>query len=308
MTFKSSIHRAAVLVKSLDEGQAAKVLALLEPCQLKELSQAIASVGDVNEGQEKLAKKKLVEFASDRQRLQVSNGDCNRFEKPFDFLVGIQSSLREELLAEEHPRIIAMVLSLLPIHTASSTLNSFEPLQRVSILRRLCRNDKISNVELSRLADEMKRRLQQKLMLTCYESDGVETASRLLSCTDVATRASLFEELEDSDNELVGRLQARLVGFGDLLLLRDSGLKELLARTDTSLWAPALVHCGGEFRRRIFDCLAPQPLAILNQEIKQAANIDVITGSSAQAAIVSKMLELRDAGLIEISKQQNRAA
>ena len=308
MTFKSSIHRAAVLVKSLSKEQAVKVLALLEPSQLDELSRAISNLETVDEKQESLAKKKLVEFASYRQELGGSNANQSRMERQFDFLIDIQSRMREELLAEEHPRIIAMVLSLLPIHTASATLNAFEPLQRVSILRRLCRADKISNEEMLRLSVDMKQRLQQKLALACYESDGVESASRLLSCTDVATRTGLFDELGADEKELVGQLRSRLIELDALLKLSQSDLKVLLARTDTSLWAPALVHCHAEIKHRIFDNLAPQPSAILKREIDQAARVDVITASSAQAAIVSKLLELRDANLISSSAFHARAA
>ena len=116
---------------------------------------------------------------------------------------------------------------------------------------------------------------------------------------DVATKNILFEDLEDDQEPLLQELKAKIVNFEELLHLSDSELKTVLARTDTSLWAPALVHSSRKMQRRIFDNLAAQPAKILKREMEQASNIDFILGSAAQASIISSVLELRDSNLID---------
>ena len=309
MTFKSKLHRAAVLVKSLNERQARKLLERLDPTELRRLSDELKGLEDADENQQRKAARKFIELA-DRMQAQ---GPKNRrkaadAELPFVFLVNLDGEMRHTLLVDEHPGIIAAVLSILPIQIASETLNAFEPVLRVGVLRRLCRNESISSEEMVQSSEAMKMRLKQMLVNACNKSDSVDTASRLLSCTDASTRETLFASLAGTESGLADDLKSRLVGFRSLLELSDKDVKTLLARTDTSFWAPALVHSPTDIRRRVFDNLAERPAAILESEIRELANVDFLVGSSAQSAIVGTMLQLADAGLIRLVTTNNKAA
>ena len=81
-------------------------------------------------------------------------------------------------------------------------------------------------------------------------------------------------------------LKSKMVDFAILLDLSDDDIKIVLSRTDTSLWAPALVHSRSEIRSRVFDNLARRPMELLKKEIRQCQNADFIVGSSAQAAVI----------------------
>ena len=308
MTFKSKLHRAAVLVQSLNERQAQKLLERLDPTELKRLSDELQGLENADKNQQRRAARKFVEFAERVKSQDLQNRQTSDSELPFLFLTNLDGEFRHALLVEEHPGIIAAVLSLLPIQIASETLNAFEPVLRVGILRRLCRNEKISSEELVRCSNSMKLRLKKMLVSACRRSEGVDTASRLLSCTDASTRETLFASLTGNEIGLANDLKSRLIGFKTLLVLSDKDIKTLLARTDTSFWAPALVHSPKQIRCRIFDNLAERPADILKHEMQDAAHVDFLVGSSAQAGIVGTMLELADAGLIRLDAEQKKAA
>ena len=210
-------------------------------------------------------------------------------------------------LPQEHPRVVALILTHLPVQVASETLRSFEPTQRVSILRRLCRNEKFNRDEIARLSASIWNRMRKKLLDIRNETDGVETASRLLSCLDVSTRENLLQGVND-DAQLLGDLKSRMLTFDSLKAFGDDEIKTILARTDTSLWAPALTHARREIRKKIFDNLAERPMAILKAEIRQASHVDILVGSTAQAEIVSVILGLIDAKLIQPLSTRKRAA
>lgn len=308
MTFKSKLHRAAVLVKSLNQQQAERLLARLEPEELTRLSAAIDALDSVDDNQQRLARKKFIEFARRFKSQLPRQHQAGEHELPFAFLVNADKALRHALLVDEHPKMVAVILSLLPIQTASETLNSFEPVQRVAILRRLCRHERMQRSALEQCSNAMKARMNNMLFQSCCDNGGLDVASRLLSCSDVSTRESLLDYLDGSERRLAADLKAKLIHFDTLMTLSDADLKTVLARTDTSLWAPALVHAPSEIRHRIFDNLARKPSEILHAEIREAAQVDFLVGSNAQAAIVASLLQLADAGLIRLPTKPKRAA
>ena len=123
MNFSSSIERAAVLVRSLNEQQATKLLALLEPQELNQLSRAIKSLGDVDQRQQDLAVIRLIEAAScHKDTFAGERHNHSEVETPFGYLVNTTAAMRRALLVDEHPRVVAVVLVTLPIQVASEVL------------------------------------------------------------------------------------------------------------------------------------------------------------------------------------------
>jgi len=311
MNRKSKLHSAAVLVKSLTADHAQMLLARLDPSELSRLSEAMKSYDSASEGPSSTLRRLAIrEFISSVERFPAAprTGNSGDLELPFEFLKNTTKEMRHRLLADEHPKWIAAILSNLPIQMASEILGSLDPVQRVAVLHRLCRNETIDLPELTRFAGSVKQRLKALLFRSCCASGGMETASRLLSCTDAVTRESLLESMTRDDDELAAALTSKLIGWEVLLQLSDKDLKVVLARTDTSLWAPALVHSSSKIRQRIFDNLAERPATILKRAISQSASVGVQASSTAQAAIVCQLLELADNGLIRLASAQRQAA
>ena len=306
MTFDSSIHRAAILVKCLTKHQAEQVLTLLEPELLRRLSREIQKLDDVPQSLKHLAITKFFERFH-QHKSEIPDSIKTTRESPFQFLCSITAELRHELLVQEHPRMIALILTNLPVSHASEILNSFEPNQRVSILRRLCRNENFGQAEVAKLAESLRKRMREKLADVFSENNGLETASRLLSCMDAPTRETLLLSVDD-DQELMQDLKSRILTFESLASLTDVDIRMLLARTDTSLWAPALVHARRHIRKKIFDNLAERPRSILKAEIRQASHVDLLVGSRAQSSIMRTVLGLLDENLIVLDRQRKRAA
>ncbi len=309
MNFASAIQRAAVLVKVLPQQQAGRLLSKLTATDLQEIFRRIRTLGNVTDEQKKAAIRQFLKSAVDiktrRSNSPPPEKTAQEWESgPFDFLVEAEDSLRFRVLASEHPRVVATVLSLLPASLAATTLNQFESEARVSILRRLCELESIDQEEVARLAVQLHASLKQFSQTKGGQSGGIDQARRMLSCSDPSVRESLLESLQRRDPGLADELRHRLFQFDNLVRLSDQDIRIILKHVDTSLWAPALKHAALSIRKKVLLNMAVRPREILNREMQSIRQIDAYIRSAAEAQIVFECMRLAERDLITLPTEQ----
>lgn len=301
MTFKSAIQRAAILVKSLPQTQAAKLLSHLDSVELQKVSREIRELNQVADEDLKLAQQNFVA----QFEMTVRSGSLCKNKvvgQPFDFLNPVSGDLRFELLCNEHPAVVATVITYLSTPAASDLINRYEPVERVSILRRLCKSEIMTSEKTESLSARLQNRLSQTLLSIQEQRSGVEVASRLLSCFEPHVRENYLEELEAGDADLAAKVCENIFTFDDIVTLSDSNIRQILLWVDTSFWAPALVHADVGMRRKIFNNMAERPRLILNREIETIENVDFAIANHAQAKIVESILELEEKKAIDLNR------
>lgn len=89
---------------------------------------------------------------------ELSGADKN----PFGFLFTRSAREITSLIADEHPRDIAVVMSYLPRETSAQLLRGLEPVQRISVVRRMCDLTVGADENLSALILALKHRLMKR--------------------------------------------------------------------------------------------------------------------------------------------------
>ncbi len=323
----SSTERAAILIKSLPIQQAAKIVDRLQPSELQTLFGKMKTLPRIDDQQfvsviiefitscsrrteigQTVARKTQRQFAQNvvgtRSGALASDATVVNTDpkNPFEFLVKIPASVRYQLLANEHPRNIAIVFSCLPPDVASATLNSLEPELRVSVLRRLCEVDEFDPIEIANLSFVLNSRLRKIRNLDHHPKAGVELAARLLSYTDEKTQQQIVECLSVESPEMACRLENSIFCFSDIQRLSDNDIKTILASLDTACWAPALKYSSLQLRKKILDNLAARPRNVLNREISEIGSVDSQVAFHAQQQVVKVCLQLNDLGRIQLPR------
>jgi flagellar motor switch protein FliG len=125
----ANLHKAAVLMTSLPEPQAAKLLGRLGPKQAAALSVEVAQLRKITCREQEAV---IREFAAAGRPADVS---------PFQCLhdMGVQDLV--SLLAEEHPQTVALILSQLPPEQAALAIDAFAPERQAAVLGRIATMD-----------------------------------------------------------------------------------------------------------------------------------------------------------------------
>lgn len=306
-----SLHKAAIVLKSLPKVQAAKILSRLEPADLKTVFDALDSVDRISSGEicdalmdleSNYGRRSTDEMSSvdSRQTLEPESsithparraGEANY--KPFAFVAEVEQAMRVKLLENEHPRHIADVISQLDSKVASEIVSGLEPALRVSVLRRVCSTEVPATEDLAQLSYALKLRLKKLLNQQKQPASQLDFAAELLSVSDENTRQQIIDHVEQQDPELATELKGSITQFSDLVSATDDEIRRLLASTDTALWAPALKNASLETRRKILDNMAERAASLLSAEISNFGPIDDLVAERAQQLVIQQFVEIR---------------
>ncbi len=324
MSLSSSLTRAAVVVNRLSTDYAARVLSRLEPEDIKSVLAAISQLKkstplEVRDSIERFATETGIEI---NRRIHVSGSGLTNLdsresdvlsyrsvsttcesELPFSFLNTVDHETKLQLLEDEHPRNIALVLSCVEPDAASNLISTLDPVLRVSVLKRICELEELDPEEIAYLGFELKSRLDKLTGLEQESALGIDVASRVLSGVDETVQYSLLAEIDQADPDMARFLKSSVVVFEDLERLDSDGLKLVLSKLDTSVLAPALKHASSSLQIRVFDVLAEKPTELLALEMDEMAPVDQSSQQSARKAVIKAMLDLSLAGRIEFPKQ-----
>jgi flagellar motor switch protein FliG len=310
----SSLYHAAIILKSLPKAQAAKILSRLEAVDIKTVFAALdkvgkASVKELQESLDNLESHMSTAFPPltvdangvfvDPLSSEVdSRKASDSIHQPFEFLNRVSAATRRQLLEDEHPKCIALVVAQLHPQIAAEVLHDLEPIQRISVLRRLCEQRESAPEEVAQLGYALKLRLNKIQSQVAAGSSGIHLAADLLSIADARTQQEVLDYMNQQDPDLAKQLQCSVFVFSDIVKLSDEEIKTLLKSADTSLWAPALKHCSLSTRRKILDNMAERAAQLLSQEIANIGPVDQHIAQRAQQQIVNIIVRLRRSGSI----------
>ena len=299
MTFKSAIHRAAVLIKGLPQDQAAKVLGYLNTKDLQRVFREIRELAEVPEHENRLAQSKFIqqmsEVSTNPSVLQKSNESA-----PFKYLNKVSPEVGFRVLLDEHPAIVAIAISYMSTKAATALLQQFDAVQRVSILRRLFQLDSMGIRNDKQASEHVHRRLKEILNSEMATKSGMEVATKLLSCIDSSTRSTCLEFIASEDSAMAAQVSGNIFRFSDIERLSNSDVKKILSWVDTSLWAPALRNSTRQIRKKILGNMAERARVILAREIETLNAIDTPTSNQAKSQIVQAILDLSDRQVVDL--------
>ncbi len=318
--------QAAVVLSSLPNQQAALVLSRLEPNDVKTVLDAITRLDDVSASQITAALQRLateaqrwrsgdeeVDSSIDLIRRSVDEAlatppsDLERTVesgKPFGFLVDVIPMIRLHLLEDEHPKNIAIVLSMLPPDIASQTMKGLDPALRVSVLKRICEIEELNGEEVTHLSFALKLRLNKLLNSRQRKTIGVNLAASLLSCSDEYTQESLITHMGQMDPDLAGKLERSVFKIDRLAALSTDEMRVVLKNIDTSVWAPALKNAPSSLKSKIYDAMASRPAELLAHEIDQIGYVDGAIEDLARQNVIQVVFRLAREGRIDLRKSE----
>ena len=251
MSLSSSLTRAAVVVNRLSTDYAARVLSRLEPEDIKSVLAAISQLKkstplEVRDSIERFATETGIEI---NRRIHVSGSGLTNLDSresdvlsyrsvsttcesdlPFSFLNTVDHETKLQLLEDEHPRNIALVLSCVEPDAASNLISTLDPVLRVSVLKRICELEELDPEEIAYLGFELKSRLDKLTGLEQESALGIDVASRVLSGVDETVQYSLLAEIDQADPDMARFLKSSVVVFEDLERLDSEGLKLVLSK------------------------------------------------------------------------------
>lgn len=319
----SELRKAAVLLMSLPQDDAAKVLSKLPPKQVELVSVEIAKIGLVSgEEQETAIKdfaeaspsaigagsggldlaKNLVERALGKNAGSTIESVRQQIEAmPFGFLQKVDSQNLLTFIMDEHPQTIALILSHLQASQAADIISGLPSDRQLAVVRRIATMGQTNPEIIHEVEKGLEHRMSSVMSQQFENAGGVEAVAEILNVTDRATERSLLENLAQEDPDLVEEIRRLMFVFEDIAKFSAKDVQTLLKNVENSQLAMALKGASEDLKQKILGNMSVRAADLLREEMEYLGPVRLSAVEQVQQQIVDVIRRLEDAGEITVS-------
>ncbi|RRN55455.1 flagellar motor switch protein FliG [Pseudoxanthomonas sp. SGNA-20] len=320
----TGVQRAAVLLLSLGESDAAEVLKHMSAKEVQKLGLAMATMSGISREQVMDVMEQFEQALERQTSLGVGADDyirnvliqalgadkagslidrilLGRNTTGLDTLKWMDPRAVADLVRNEHPQICAIVLSHLDPDQAAEALKFLPERVRADVLLRIATLDGIPPNALNELNEIMERQFAGNQNLKSSNIGGVKVAANILNFLDGGQDQSILGEIGKVDNELCQRIQDLMFVFDDLVELDDRELQTLLREVSGERLGIALRGADIKVREKITRNMSQRAAEILLEDMEARGPVRLSDVEAAQKEIMTIVRRLADEGVINLS-------
>lgn len=319
----NGVQRAAVLLLSLGEADAAEVLKHMDAKEVQKLGLAMATMGAVSReqvatvmddfsgaldrqtslgvGADDYIRAVLVQaLGADKAGSLIDRILLGRNTTGLDTLKWMDPRAISDLVRHEHPQIIAIVLSHLDADQAADTLKLLPERTRADVLLRIATLDGIPPNALNELNEIMERQFAGNQNLKSSAVGGIKVAANILNFMDTGQDQSLLGAIRKVDEQLGQRIQDLMFVFDDLIELDDRELQAVLREVSGDRLGVALRGADPKVRDKITRNMSQRAAEILLEDMEARGPVRLSDVETAQKEILTLVRRLADEGAITL--------
>ena len=321
---EEGLERAAILLMSLGEEEAAEVFKHLVPKEVQRLGETIARMKSVTrervEGvfanfEEVTASECMLVADNDeyvKSVLRKALGDdkanllIDRILQGND-VSGIESlkwmdaQSVAELLRNEHPQIVAALLVHLEFDQAASVLKLFTERQRNEVMVRIATLDGIQPAALRDLNDVMGNVLAGGGRGKKSTMGGAKAAAEILNMMGSAVETSVLDFVREADNDLAQKIMDNMFTFDDVEKIDDKGIQALMKEVQSESLVIALKGATPALRDKIFKNMSSRAAETLKEDLDSRGPVRLSEVEAEQKELLKIVRRLVDEGQIVLA-------
>ncbi len=304
--------KAAILIRSLGPEVTGTVLRGLSDDEKKVVNQHLDQMGTISTQVIEYVAREFMTSAAMRTRVaqptlsagndqDVDSEDSSERADGLEAILSLNADEVYELIKDEHPQTIAIILIHLKTAVASDVVAQLPEEIKTDVAVRVVTLEKVNADMIEEVNDVFKEILKNKKGSVANISGGVDRLAEILNQTDEISSELILNEIEDTDAEMAAQIKQKMFVFEDLVLVDDRGFQKLLRKVETVELAIALKAASEDVKEKVFRNMSERAGAMLQEEIEDLGPVRMKEVSDAQMAITSIIQEMEAKGEIIIS-------
>ncbi len=318
----SGPEKAALLMLSVGEENASRLFGIMDDDEIRELSQAMANLGNVSA---QMVERLLVDFVDqisttgsmvgnfdnterllakvlDRDRvgniMEEIRGPAGR--TMWEKLANVNENVLANYLKNEYPQTVAVVLSKIKPEHASRVLTLLPEPFAMEVIMRMLRMESVQKEVL----DDVERTLRNEFMSNLARTnrrDSHEMMADIFNFLDRSMEARYLTALEERNKDSAERIKALMFTFEDLGNLDPGGIQTLLRNADKDKIAIALKGASAELRDLFFTNMSERAAKIMREDMQTMGPVRLRDVDESQMLMVTLAKDLAASGEIIIA-------
>lgn len=315
------IEKAAILLLSLSEDDAAQILKFLEPKQVQVLGAAMAAMDDMTQSKISAVHKHFIEeiqnystigFKSEdfvRRALVAALGEdkaahlldqimAGSGSKGLESLKWMDSKQVANIIRNEHPQIQTIVMSYLEPEQSAEILAQFPEKVRLDLLMRVANLEEVQPAALQELNEIMEKQFAGQAGAQAAKMGGLKSAADIMNYLDTSIEAQLMEAIREQDEEMSQQIQDLMFVFDNLIDVEDRGIQAILREVQQETLMRAIKGADEGLKTKITSNMSKRAADMLLDDIEAMGPVRLSEVETAQKEMLSIARRLADAGEI----------
>ena len=314
-------EKASILLMSLGEDQAAKLLGQMDDEEIKEISQVMASLGTVSSN---IVERLFVEFTEQLSSTGSVVGSLSTTERllakalgeervgdimeeirgpagrtMWDKLTNVNEQVLANYLKNEYPQTVAVILGKIQQSHAAKVLATLPENFSMEVVMRMLRMEAVSK-DIEKDVERVLRTEFMSNLARTNRRDSHETMAEIFNSLDRATESRFLSALEERNKDAAERIRALMFTFEDLNRLDPASAQTLLRSIDNDKLKVALKGASEELRDLFMSNMSERAAKMLREDMQSMGPVRLTEVEEAQQAMVQSAKDLADRGEIVI--------
>ncbi|MHB9797248.1 flagellar motor switch protein FliG [Pseudomonas sp. MT3] len=317
----NKVDKAAILLLSLGETDAAQVLRHMGPKEVQKVGVAMAQMRNVHREQVEQVMGEFVEIVGDQTSLGVgadsyirkmltqalgedkANNLIDRIllggnTSGLDSLKWMEPRAVADVIRYEHPQIQAIVVAYLDPDQAAEVLGHFDHKVRLDIVLRVSSLNTVQPSALKELNLILEKQFAGNANSTRTTMGGVKRAADIMNFLDSSVEGALMDAIRDVDEDLSGQIEDLMFVFDNLADVDDRGIQALLREVSSDVLVLALKGSDEAIREKIFRNMSKRAAELLRDDLEAKGPVRVSEVESAQKEILTIARRMAESGEI----------
>jgi len=322
---RSGTDRAAIFLLSLGEQSAADVLKHMGAKDVQRVGGAMANMRNVSRSE---VQHVLTTFRENVESQGLSSGGIEFIRKVMVNALGEEKATGiidriflgqsgkglealkwmdpravAELVRQEHPQIIAIVLAYLDADQAAQALAAFPDWLRIDVMMRIATLDGVHPNAINELDDIMEQRFVGGTTSKTSLLGGPKVAANILNFLEGSISAPLMDTITQNDEQLATRIQDLMFVFGNLLEVDDRGMQELLRSVAGDRLLLALKGADDRLKEKVFKNMSQRAAEMLKDDMEARGPVKLSAVEVAQKEILTIARKMIESGTLVLGGQ-----
>lgn len=315
------VEKAAILLLSLSEEDAAQILKHLEPKQVQKVGMAMAALDDFSQEKvnavhnlflEEIQKFTSIGFRSEefvRKALTAALGEDkagNLIEqivmgsgaKGLDSLKWMDSKQVATIIRNEHPQIQTIVLSYLDPEQSAEIMAQFPEKVRLDLMMRIANLEEVQPAALQELNEIMEKQFAGQAGAQAAKMGGLKAAADIMNYLDNNIEGQLMDSIREQDEDMSQQIQDLMFVFDNLVDVDDRGIQTLLREIQGEVLQKALKGAEQPLKDKVFKNMSKRAAEMLQDDLEAMGPVRISDVEAAQKEILTVARRLADSGEI----------
>ncbi len=319
----SGVENAAVMVMLLQEEQASRLLAQMEPEELRQIGQKMCELGEI--GPEIIAAA-IIGFVDRMEQYGLSaHGRVKHVRKLMSGAVGelradhlmmaiepekpgsvpalelahwLMPDVIAQLIGAEHPQAIAVLLVQLDPEVAAKVMHKLPESTQAEIVHRIATLGPVAPSAIALLNDLLARRIEECHGQSVLKIGGPKEAAEIINNAVKSFEQRVMPEITKRDKMLARAIESEMFKFEHLYALDGQSIGALLREVESEMLVDALKGIPEEERAPFFGAMSSRAADGIKDLIADRSRLKKEEVVAAQRAIVGIARRLASEGAI----------